>query len=146
MFMPPILSLALTSRNKTSRHEIKRYAEPWCIPFWRLKYDVAIPALMIQDFWLSSSTLTHHKKSWRNANFLRQASKKEWFKVSNTFSVSTISIYHIKLKLLLISNISDIGLTPSPLNLFCTYAVCWHDIKSRRVSFNLEARAFNMIL
>ena len=60
--------------------------------------------------------------------------------------MSTITTYPLKLKMFLISNISDISLPPSPMNLFFTYAVCWHDIKSGKVSFNLVARAFNMIL
>ena len=43
-------------------------------------------------------------------------------------------------------DISDISLPPSSMNLFSTYAVCWHDIKSGRASLNLVARAFDMIL
>ena len=62
MFTPRILLLALTSKNKTSSHKIKRYAEtgsPWRAPLSRLNYDVVIPASAIQDSWLSSSILNH---------------------------------------------------------------------------------------
>ena len=76
---------------------------------------------------------------FKNCNWL------EWLKVSNVFSVSTVTIYPLKLKILLISNISDISLPPSPMNLFFTYAFCWYDIKSGRGSFHLVARAFDMI-
>ena len=149
MFRPRILWVALTSKIKTSRHKIKRYAEigsPWRSPFSRLKYDVVIPALLIQDSWLSSNIVTHLIKSGPNPNFLRQAGKKEWLKESNAFSMSTVNIYPLKFKTLLISNISDINLPRSPINLFFTYTVRWHDIKSGRVSFNLAARTYDMIL
>ena len=135
----------LTIKNKTSRHKIKRYAEtgsPWPAPFSRLKYEVAVPPLIIQDSWLSISILTYLIKSWPNPNFLGQASKKEWLKESNAFSMSKVTIYPFKLKIVLISNISDKSLSLSPMNLFLTYAACWHDIKSGKVSFNLVARAF----
>ena len=56
--------------------------------------------------------------------------------------MSTVTIYPLKLKMLLISNISDISQPPY----FFTYAVCWHDIKSEKVSFNVGATTFNMIL
>ena len=121
MFTPRTLWLALTSKNKTSRHKIKRCAETgssWRAPWTRLKYDIVNPALIIQDSWLLSSIVTHLIKSWLNPNFLRQASKKEWLKESNAFSMSTVTIYSLKFKTLLISNISDISLPPSPMNLF----------------------------
>ena len=62
MYTPRILRLALTSKNKTLRHKIKRYAEtgsPWLASFSKLKYDVVVSALIIQDPWLSRSILTH---------------------------------------------------------------------------------------
>ena len=71
---------------------------------------------------------------------------KKWLKESNAFSMSTATTDPLKLKTLLISNIPYISLPSSPINLFFTYAVCWHDIKFGRVSFNLVARAFDMIL
>ena len=60
MFTPRILWSALTSKNKASRHKIKRYAEtgsPWRAPFSKLKYDAVVLALIIKDSWLSSNTI-----------------------------------------------------------------------------------------
>ena len=123
---------ALASKNKTTRYEIKRYAETgsiWRPPFPRLKYDVVTPTLIIEDSWLLSSILIHLIKSWLNPHFLRQASKKEWLKESNVFSMPTVTIYPLMLKTILISNIFDLSLPPSPMNLFFTHTVCWHDIE-----------------
>ena len=129
----------MTSRNNTSRHRTKRYAEtgsPWCAPS-RLKYDVVIPALIMQDSWLLSRILTHLIKLWPDTDFLRQASKNEFFKESNAFSMSTVTIYHLKLKMLLISDISVISLPLSPINLFLIHKICWYNTKSVTVSFDL---------
>ena len=75
-------------RKTISKTRIKRYADivsPCPVPFFHLKYFVAVPPFRTQDFWLVSNISIQFIKSFTKPKCLRTASKKEWLRSRTLF-------------------------------------------------------------
>ena len=114
-------------------------------PFFQLKVTGSGASINNIDSWLVIKVWIYFKKAFLKPKISKTNIKKEWFRESKGFWISTVTRNPSIFKAMLSSKTFDLNLLLSLINLFLTYAVWLDEIKFSK-TFNLVAKVFEINL